>query len=58
MSAEENLGRYDAGDDEAAIRKYVIDELIVGVERNSKKLEDKQEALRIAFILWCSRYWH
>lgn len=50
-SAEKIMARYDAGDDEEAIRRYVIHEMIAGGKRNAPRLRSKQTAFRIAASL-------
>ncbi|WP_197382858.1 hypothetical protein [Mycolicibacterium mengxianglii] len=50
-SAKKILERYDAGDDEAAIRRYVIGELIEGAKSNHAKMKAKQKAFRWAASL-------
>ena len=51
LSAAKIMARYDAGDDEAAIRKYVIVEMIKGGERNRAQLDFKQNVFRAAAVL-------
>ena len=51
LSAAKIMARYDASDDEAAIRKYVIVEMIKGGERNRAQLDFKQNVFRAAAVL-------
>lgn len=50
-SAAKILKRRESGDDEDAIRKFVIEAMIAGARANRKKLDRKQSAFRWATIL-------
>lgn len=50
-SASKIMARIAAGDDEAAIRRYVIDAMITGAEANHDMLELRQNAFRCAVVL-------
>ena len=47
-SAKVIMDKTNAGDDEAAIRRYVIDKMIEGAKANRVMLVDKQNAFRWA----------
>ena len=50
-SAAKIMAQYDAGADEASIRKYVIDAMIKGGDKNAVQLRFKQNAFRAAAVL-------
>jgi hypothetical protein len=50
-SAKVIMDKTNAGDDEAAIRRYVIDKMIEGAKANRVMLVDKQNAFRWAIGL-------
>jgi hypothetical protein len=50
-SARKILERHDAGDDEVAVRRYVIGELVSGFKQNGAVLEGKLRAFRWATSL-------
>lgn len=50
-SASKIMARYNAGDDESSIRKYVIGEMISGGRKNEAQLKFKQKAFRAAAVL-------
>jgi len=50
-SARLIMEKYNDGEDETAIRKYVIEKMIEGGKKNDVALRDKQLAFRVAVIL-------
>jgi hypothetical protein len=50
-SAEQIMARYNADDDEVAIRRYVIGKMIEGGDRNKAQLKFKQDVFRVAAVL-------
>lgn len=50
-SARIILEHVDAGDDEAAVRRFIIEKMIENAGHNGKKLKDRQVAFRGAVVL-------
>lgn len=50
-SASIIMKKVDAGDDEVAIRRHVIDAMIEGSATNATALDRKQDAFRVAVVL-------